>query len=78
MGMMDTGTIFEYRGIRKMLILYSCRQCPHYTYYWNKRDTELDKHYCRHNKQIRKIEPTWETLEELNIPEWCELKDYIE
>lgn len=74
--MMDTSTMFEYRGIRKMIIIYRCRQCPHYVYRKNEAD-ELDKHWCYY-KKMNKIEVAYENLEKFPIPEWCKLKDYTD
>ena len=64
MGMMDTSTRFEYRGIKKKVVLYHCYACPHY----------VVKHgignYCHNIKvSIREI------AEPDNIPEWCPLQD---
>lgn len=76
MGMMDTSSKFEYRGIRKILVIYSCRQCSHYVYRKNE-DNELDRHWC-YNMKMNKIEVTYENLEIISIPEWCKLKDYTD
>lgn len=43
MGMMDTSSRFEYPDTRKILVIYTCRQCLHYVYRKNE-DNELDRH----------------------------------
>lgn len=76
MGMMNTSTKFEYRGTRKMLTLYSCRQCPYYFYHKNK-DNELDRNWCHYGRS-NKIDVTYENLKELPIPQWCKLKNFVD
>ena len=67
MGMMDTSTKFEYRDIRKKLIIYKCHQCPKMVFHFGY------GYYCNRislpNKNKRKIPDPRE------IPEWCPLED---
>ncbi len=67
MTMMDTSTKFEYRGVKKKLIIFTCFQCPHMKFYngWG--------YYCKGinlpNEKDRKIS------DPKNIPVWCILED---
>lgn len=68
MGMMDTSTKFEYRGIRKKIVIYSCKECPYISIKWSERVQDRKYNAC--------AEKDYKIIRSLKIiPDWCPLDD---